>query len=285
MFLCDNKTQCNIINTNACSLWPKISSFLTCFLNLTLTIAVITEPWFANGSPLNLRSEDLLLGHGIRSFTVNRNPHPSSGVAYGGVAVFLRDSATKAAVYNFPNPERFEVLPLSVNLADVARKMFVIASYVPPGYNVGRGGACLQHIADLVLMIKNRHEDPLLLIAGDFNQWDIELALAEFSDIFEVTTPPTRDGRKIDKMFTNWHNDVEEGGCLPPLHTEVIDGLSSPSDHNIQYLVSRLPRKEPVRGETFTHRPYSSKEEEPRIGGPCWLRNRPTKRSTSYTLS
>ena len=86
----------------------------------------------------------------------------------------MRDATTKANIYQFPNPEKFEVLPLSVTLAGVGRKLFVVAAYIPPGYTVGRGRACLQHIADIVLMIKNRHDDPLLLVAGDFNQWDVE---------------------------------------------------------------------------------------------------------------
>ena len=258
----DNKTQFNVINTNACLLRPKISSFLTCFLNLAMTLAIVTETWFAQGNSLDLRSEELLMGHGIKSFTLSRDPHPSTGVAYGGVAIFLRDSITKANVYQFPNPEKFEVLPLSVTVADVSRKLFVLAAYIPPGYAVGRGRACLHHIADIVLMIKNRHEDSLVLVAGDFNQWDISSAMAEFSDMTEVSTPPTRDGRKIDKMFTNWHGDVEEGGCIPPLQTEVIDGQSTTSDHSIQYLMSRLPRREPIRWETFTHRPYTQGGEE-----------------------
>ena len=74
--------------------------------------------------------------------------------------------------------------------------------------------------------------------------------------------PPTRDGRKIDKMFTNWHEDVQEGGCIPLLMSEPgADGCRTSSDHNIQYLVSSLPRKEPVKWETFSHRPYTQQGE------------------------
>ena len=256
----DNKTQVNIINTNARSLRPKIASFIQCFINLSLTLAVVSETWLAAGSGLERQAEDLLLGEGLRMYTLNRQPL-DNGVAYGGVAIVLRDSITKACTYNFPNPEMYEVLPLSVTIVGVPRKMFVVAAYIPPGYTVPRGKACLQHIADLVLTIKNRHAEPLILIAGDFNQWDIGAALAEFGDIEELVTPPTRADRKIDKIFTNWSDCVEEGGCIPPLRTEEIQGSFSESDHNIQYCIARIPRKEPVKWESYSYRPYSTQGE------------------------
>ena len=184
----------NLINTNARSLRPKIASFIQCFVNLTLTLAIVTETWYAAGTGLEDRNVGLLLGNGVRSFTLNRDPLPS-GVAYGGVAIFLRDSITKASAFEFPNPEKYEVLPLGVVIADIKRKLFVVGAYIPPGYNVPRGKACLQHIGDLVLTIKNKHVDPLILVAGDFNQWDIGSTLAEFSDMAEVSTPATREGR------------------------------------------------------------------------------------------
>ena len=250
----------NLINTNARSLRPKIASFIQCFINLSLTLAVVSETWFAAGNGLDLQAEELLLGHGLRPFTLNRDPL-HNGVAYGGVAVVLRDSITNSRRFDFPNPDTFEVLPLSITLANVSRKLFTIACYMPPGYTVPRARACLQHIADIVLTIKNRFPDPLLLVAGDFNQWDIAGALAEFSDIFEASTPPTREDRKIDKIFTNWPDFIEEGGCLPPLQTEQVAGQIRKSDHNVQYLISRLPRKEPVRWESFIHRPYTAAAE------------------------
>ena len=190
----DNKTQFNIINTNARSLRPKIASFVKCFINLTLTLAIVTETWFANGNALDRQAEELLLGHGISLHSLNRDPHPLSGISYGGVSIMLRDSITKASKFDFPNPDRFEVLPLSVKVANLYRPLFVIAAYVPPGYAVARGRACTQHVADLVLTIKNRFADPLILVAGDFNQWDIGSALAEFNDMEEVSTPPHKGG-------------------------------------------------------------------------------------------
>ena len=100
---CDNKTQFNVINTNRRSLRPKIAPLLQCFISLSLILAVVSETWFALGSGLDLRAEELLLGQGLRSFTLNRDPLPS-GIAYSGVAIILRDSNSRANSYHFPNP-------------------------------------------------------------------------------------------------------------------------------------------------------------------------------------
>ena len=250
--------QLNIINTNARSLRPKIPSLIRSFVNLSLMLAIVTETWFAAGDRLELETENLLLGHGLRLQSLNRQPLPS-GVAYGGVAVISREAYTKSTIFPFPNPSCFEVLPVSIVMLEIRRKLLVVAAYIPPNYPVPKAKLCLQHISDVVLEIKRRETDPLILVAGDFNQWNIGEALAEFSDMHELSTPPTRGDRNIDRVFCNWHDDIEEGGCISPLETEAIDGTSTSSDHRIQYFTARLPRREPAKRETFVHRPITAK--------------------------
>ena len=253
----DNKTQFNLINTNARSLRPKIASFIRCFANLTLTLAIISETWLAGGSRLEREAEDLLLGQGLAVNYLNRAPS-TNGVAHGGVAVISRNSCTGVTPFLFPNPEAFEVLPLQLKEFSIARRFFVIAAYIPPGYAVPRGKACLEHIRNIVLHIKNTSQDPYILVAGDFNQWDISGALADYPDIMEVVTPPTRLDRHIDKMFLNWHDEVTESGCIPPLESDQVGGSITYSDHRVQYACARLQRRDPVRWETFTYRPFTN---------------------------
>ena len=82
----DDKIAFNIINTNARSLRPKITSFIDCFLNLALCLAIVSETWFANGERLKLETENLLLGHGLNMRCLNREPS-INGLAHGGVAI------------------------------------------------------------------------------------------------------------------------------------------------------------------------------------------------------
>ena len=266
--LIDNKIAINVINTNARSLRPKIASFIQCFINLSLVLAIVTETWFADGSRLELETENLLLGHGLRLQTLNRPPHHLSGVSYGGVAIVTRENCSRSSVVRFPNPENFEVLPVCLTIPEIQQKLFVVAAYVPPNYLVARGKLCLSHISDLVFHIKNTNPNPLILVAGDFNQWDLAGALAEYCDMVEVQTPATRGDRHIHKIFMNWNEHVEESGCIPPLQTELIDGHQTASDHNVQYLMSRIPRKEPIKWNVITYRQYTARGEEQFLADP-----------------
>ena len=253
----DNKLEVNIINTNTRTLRPKLPSFITCFTNLALCLAVVTETLFANGNRLEIETENLLLGQGLNMRCLNRQPN-ASGLSHGEVAIIYRDSWARGKDYNFANPDAFEVLPLRLDFADFSRPMFVVAAYIPPGYTVARGRACLQLINDLVLVIKNNHRDPYILIAGDFNQWEIDQALVDYLDLVEVDTPPTRGDRNIVRIFTNWSSEIQDAGCIPPLETELEGPAKTYSDHNIQYACARLPKREKAVWETFTHRPFTS---------------------------
>ena len=225
---------------------------------MSLTFAIITETWLAHGSKLELDSENLLLGHGLAIKYLNRPPSVN-GVAHGGVAIVSRASVSKMIDYPFPNPKGFEVLGMYMTIANIKRKFYVVAAYIPPNYTVPKGKACLQHINNMVLDIKRGAQDPYILVAGDFNQWPIEVALEDYEELVEVPSPPTRGDRKIDRTFTNWHDDVTDSGCLPPLESEGDGNTVTVSDHKIQYTCSRLPVRDPVKWETFTHRPFSTK--------------------------
>lgn len=228
-----NKTQMNMININSRSPWLKLSTIIQCFFGLNLMLAIMAETWFAAGSRLDLQGESLLLGHGFKLHTLNRDPLPS-GVAYGGVAVILRESISKSQLFKFHNPEKYKVLQESIRVTGLNKKLYIIVAYIPPGYTVPRWNACLRHIADLVLTIKNQHENPFILVAGDFNQWKVGSCLAEFSNMEEVSTSPIWGRRKIDKIFTNWAKHIKEEDCFPPLQTDEADGSITQNDHGIR---------------------------------------------------
>ena len=254
----DNKSQINVINTNARSLRPKMKSFITCFFNLAITFAVITETWLGHGTRMEAAAESLLLGEGLTINFLNREPS-TNGVSHGGVAIITRNSTTKVKTFDFPNPDKFEILAICATVASIRRKFFVIATYIPPNYTVSRGSACLDHLNKVILHIKQSHQDPYLLLAGDFNQWNVEQAIQDYDELVEIDTPPTRDNRRIDRIFTNWNEDITDFRCVPPLETEGTAESRSQSDHNIQYACARLTKKEPIKWEIFTHRPYREK--------------------------
>ena len=231
----------NIINTNVRSLQPKVSSLITAVEELDVDLAIITETWFSKGDNLRTECERLLLGHGLETITRNRELN-NTCLAHGGVAIILKSSATRPKTIDFPNPESYEVLAVSTPLVGIKRKLFIIAAYVPPGYNVARGRGCLQHIADLKLHIKDNDNAPLICVAGDFNQWEIDTYREEFPELVEVISGPTRNNRRIDRTFINWQ--IDDHNCLAPLQTEADrDGSIQYSDHLIQLTNSSIQRR------------------------------------------
>lgn len=236
---------------------PKLKSLIDCFNELEASVSIITETWFATGQTLEIEAENVLLGSGISMITKNRAP--LNGLSHGGVAVLAKDSSAKMKEYSFSNDESFEVLPVEAVFQGISRKFFIIAVYVPPGYTVARGRGCLEHVNDLVLDIKDKHIDPYICISGDFNQWKIEDHLADFPDLVEIITPPTRNERRIDRTFVNWPDHVHDCGCVPPLETEDDGDGVRMSDHKIQYALAKLPRRQAVKWKKIISRPFTSK--------------------------
>ena len=66
-----NKIDLTVINTNARSLCPKISSLIDCYNDMNASVGVITETWLTDGESLEEEVEDLTLGTGLRMLYKN----------------------------------------------------------------------------------------------------------------------------------------------------------------------------------------------------------------------
>ena len=154
---------------------------------------------------------------------LNRNREVNErGVAHGGVAVLWKESRctlaeVKLGVANFEN---FEVLVTAGKMHRHTRKLVVVAYYLPPNYTKRRGQEALAHISDVLVVVKHKYKDPYIFLAGDFNQWDIEETLLDFADMKEVQVGLTRNGRCIDRIYSNIGRTITECGMLAPLETE-----------------------------------------------------------------
>ena len=151
-------------------------------------VGIVTETWLTDGETLQGDITDLALGTGIGLICKNRPPN-SRGFSHGGVAVAYRKSSCKMQEISLPNPDNFEVLVTIATIPGYARKLLTIACYIPPGYDVGRGRACLAYIEDVVLDLKRKYKDPFVVLGGDFNQWLIQ-------DCLLYTSPSPRDKRQ-----------------------------------------------------------------------------------------
>ena len=148
--------------------------------------------------------EDLSLGSGIGMISRCR-PAGGRGFSHGGVAVAFKESTCTFKHLKNHNPEGYEVLAAIGNLPGHTRKMIAIACYMPPGDCAARGKGCLEYIQNLVIKYKRKYKEPYLVVAGDFNQWDINEALSDFIDLSEANVGPTRDQVCIDKVRMKGH--------------------------------------------------------------------------------
>ena len=163
------------------------------------------------------------------------------GFSHRGVALVYDSTICSFKALPYMNPDNFEVLPCVGSLPGHSRKMVVVSCYVPPGYEARRGKACMEYITDLVLHVKAKYRDPYLVIAGDFNQWDVKAALSDYHDLSEADVSPTRGSRCLDRIFDSFKDSLVEAGSYPPLEAEE----STPgrlSDHRIAFADATLPR-------------------------------------------
>ena len=144
----------------------------------------------------------------------------------------------------------FEVMVAAGSVKGHTRKMVVVGCYLPPGYAPGQGEEALQHISDVLVHVKQRFTDPYIIVTGDFNQWAVEDTLLDFPDIREAPVGATRNGRAIDRIFTNMSRSVGVAGVLAPLETEEGD---KKSDHGVAYCSIEIPKLRSFEWQTFTY--------------------------------
>jgi len=245
-----------VMNTNARSLCPKVSSLIDNLANLNCHLGVVTETWLADGETLQADLQDLQDGTGYSMLTLNR-PANARGVSHGGVAVVTRDSRVSAKKFKFHNPHGYELLAVTSKITGQYRRLFTLACYLPPNMKADASKDCMQLIVDVIHEAKRKLDQPLILVAGDFNQFKVERYLAEHVDLGEISAGPTRGSKTIDRMFTNFKE--HESGVVAALQS---DGDGSDSDHRVMYASTLLPLRNKRTWETFTMRKFSNRGAE-----------------------
>ena len=120
-----------VLNTNARSLCPKINSLVDCFTDLRAAIGIITETWLTDGDTLEEDIANLTLGTGLQMLYRNREAN-DQGFSHGGVAVVFKESMVSLKEVRLHNPHKAEVLMAAGHVKSSARKLVVIAAYIPP---------------------------------------------------------------------------------------------------------------------------------------------------------
>ena len=88
-----NKLPFTVLNTNARSLCPKMSSLIDCFSEMEASLGIVTETWLSDGDGLEEETESLVLGTGLNMLYRNRKVN-NKGFLHGGVAILYRESVS-----------------------------------------------------------------------------------------------------------------------------------------------------------------------------------------------
>ena len=226
-----------------------MESLSDCMTELGSDLSIVTETWMQDSSSENMVI-DTAGEHGLDVFARNRQETAANGRQYGGVAIFARSATTNFKRMTIPNPENFEVLCLSGKVSKVKEKVVIIAVYIPPNYPKARADLCVEYVADVVAEAKRAHESPLIIVGGDWNQWQVKPILDDHIDMDEVEHGPTRGERKIDRFLVNFGRAIVESDVLAPLD----DGFGRESDHRVAFFRARIRTpKVPIISYKYRH--------------------------------
>lgn len=212
---------------NARSLAPKVASLIENFEERSWNCALITESWLVNGPLTEGVTEELLHGHGIGLLTQNR-PGKNGRNSGGGVAIAYKRSTMSLSNFTV-RKSGCEILVARGKIVGSDCLFFMVVVYMPPGMKRSRYECYLEIVHDALTKIKLQATNPVIVLGGDINNYNLSPAFQEFLDFKEIESPPTRSGERLDRFYSNCHEHVTDVDTVPPLQSEV----GTESDHLI----------------------------------------------------
>ena len=181
-------TEAPISTANARSLDRKLKSLIDLFDNANLTVTIITETWLKENDNYNRIKEELLLGNDIDLISCNRTGNKRGG----GVSIAFKRGLIKLEENKF-GKDGFELVSAFGRFYKEKRIVVFYGVYLPPSLSKGKADRALEIINDNISLIKAKYESPVIYIAGDFNQFDINKSFDDHPDIEICPSPPTRE--------------------------------------------------------------------------------------------
>ena len=135
-------------------------------------------------------------------------------------------------------PSKHEVLAAIGRRTGQRRKIAVVVAYVPPWYNAQQNRSFYSYINDVILALKTKYENPIILIGADFNRRDMREATRDYPEMAPVLTGPTRDQATLDAFVSNINSMIIDQGTLDLLYSD--EGVQS--DYRAVFCSFWIPR-------------------------------------------
>ena len=155
-------------------------SVYDCFEETSIDIMIVTETWFYDCAALERLMINSEKGNGIKmvNFCRKRKGKMNSG---GGVSILYREGRAKVSEYKMKR-RGHEVVIVRAKLANNTRPMYIIGTYLSKRLSGAKGAELLTLINEGIHKIKSENANPYIIVAGDFNRWDVEKAYEDFED-------------------------------------------------------------------------------------------------------
>ena len=187
------KNSFTVFLLNARSLKNKLESLKQNMNELAVDVCLVTETWFKEDQSINDLLADFKDGSCYtflrRDRTVNKKG--------GGVALCYNHERIQIAKAKIP-PSKHEVFAAIGRRTGQRRKIAFVVIYVPPWYNAQQNRSLYNYVNDVILTLRNKYENPMVLLGGDLNRRDDAAMTRDFSDIARIRTGPTRGNATLD---------------------------------------------------------------------------------------
>ena len=178
----------NIFTTlpiNAHSIKNKMASFKKILNELVAHVCLLTETLLSNENKINDDLEDFYNRSGYNFLRKDRQ----FGRRGGGIAIYYDKPRIQMSKSKIP-PSKHEVLAAVGRRVGQRRKIVFIVSYVPPWYNAQQDRSLYVYLNDVILAIKNKYENPMIVLGGDFNRRHVKEATRDYPDMLIVKNWP-----------------------------------------------------------------------------------------------
>ena len=238
----------------------KLVSLKKILKEMCVDICLITETWLNNANKTRETLEDFKSTTGYEFLRKDRN-----GGRGGGVAVCFNTNKIELTKAKIP-PCKHEIYAAVGRRAGQRRKVVVLIAYVPPSYNAQQNKSFYKSMNDAMMTLKNKYNDPYVIIGGDFNRRSIYEATREYPDIRPISTGPTRGDATLDVLLTNFNDSLVDAGTTSSIFNET--GVET--DHKTVFTVHRMPRVPSYEIQNYSY--YHIEGEGDKKFG-CWLDN------------
>ena len=244
-----NSNCLNLACANARSVVEKIDSVVTLFEENSLHLALLTETWLTAKACPARKMADLTTGANLSFIRRDR------GSRGGGVAICYNPTKLRLTRFKINQVrDRTEIVCAVGNSSITKRKIGAISIYLPPSLKKEELAEAIQTLVDCVDQLMTKFPGAIVFVGGDFNKKDISVFLSAFPLFKPVDAGATRQGEKLDEIYSNIPDRLEEKLIQKPLCKN--NGVES--DHSIISATFKLPKHQKSTANTFSFRPITT---------------------------